>query len=487
MAVSKFTSAIGGNDFNINVGSTYSVTDFTQEYAAGSYSFTSAQLDTTMDVYAYNSLGTLVGYTNGKGLTVSAGFNKLVILGGTVGDVLSFSYKTTYYAVAETNEVTAGPVILSTSPTFLPNVNSSTTVTGLNFATNIAATFTGTDNLPRAAKSVVRGSVTSLVVTRPDVLPVAYSPYSLTVTNPSVAYQPTGSNTNILTGLTVGAAPIWVTAAGGLTNGFGGQAYSYQLSATDLTDAGSSISYSLTSGSLPSGVSLSSSGLISGLPGQTSAIYSFTVRATDSGGNSLDRAFSIEIVALYTPTTAAAANLTSGTYQFYAAGMAAPVSAFYQPASGLSGSDGSGWIRTFLAPAPGGTPTVNLLDLNIPFTKLLVFANNQAQWGRANFSANKLYNTAGNGSNYDATSAANNFGGSGSGTRVYLGYAGGHGIYNPSQSTCSWSTNIAGAIGAGYDGTCGTFPNGLRWGYQGSNAGPNYTIASGNAEHWITW
>jgi hypothetical protein len=314
MAVSKFTSASGGNDFNINVGSTYSVTNFTQEYAAGSYSFTSAQLDITMDVYAYNAQGTLVGYTNGKGLTTSAGFIKMVIIGGTVGDVLSFTYKTTYYAVAETNEVLAGPVILSTSPTSLPNVNSSTTVTGLNFATDVAVTFTGTDNLVRNAKSVVRGSVTSLVVTRPDNMPVTYNPYTMTATNQSVAYQPTGSAANTLS-VTAGVAPIWVTSATQtLTAGI---AYSLTLSATDA-DGGSSITYATVSGSLPPGISFNLGTVtISGTSTDTvnNSVYTYTVRATDSGGNFTDRTFTFTV----TVATVTGGTLTSDATYYYRA------------------------------------------------------------------------------------------------------------------------------------------------------------------------
>jgi len=296
MAVSKFTSTSAANDFNVNVGSAYSVVNFTQEYPSGAYSFTSAQLDTTMDVYIYNALGTLVGYTNGKGLIASGGFNKMIIIGGTVSDVLSFSYKTTFTSVAETSEITTGPVILSTTPLSLPNVNSSTTVTGLNFATDITATFTGTDNLVRNAKSVVRGSANSLVVTRPDVMPVTYSPYTLTVTNPSVSYQPTGSNAHTIS-VTAGVNPIWVTAAGPLSTAITTSAYSTTVSATDA-DGGSSLTYAVTSGALPTGITLNSTtGVISGTaPIGSNGSYSFAITATDSGGNTTSRSFSIPVI-----------------------------------------------------------------------------------------------------------------------------------------------------------------------------------------------
>jgi len=336
MAVSKFTSASGGNDFNINVGSTYSVTNFTQEYAAGSYSFTSAQLDTTMDVYAYNAQGTLVGYTNGKGLTTSAGFIKMVILGGTVGDVLSFSYKTTYYATAETTEVTAGPVILSASPLALPNQNSTTVVTGLNFASDLAATFTGTDNLVRTPKSVVRGSATSLVVTRPDSFPTIYSPYSLTVTNPSIAYQPTGSNANILTGFTAGVNPVWVTT--NTVSSFTG-ATPPSYSATDA-DGGSTVTYSTVSGSLPTGLTLNSNGTFSGTM-TTGGTYNHTVRATDSGGNYTDLTVTYIITQTYANATVAfnAGQTTSGYYYIKPPGVSTPYYTYCDMTN-----QGGGWM-----------------------------------------------------------------------------------------------------------------------------------------------
>ena len=312
MAVSKFTSSSNANDFNLNIGSTYSATTLTQEYPAGAYSFTSVANDTSMDLYFYNAQG-FVCYTNTKGVIAPTGFNKIVIIGGTVGDVLSFSYKTTFTTVAETTETTAGPVILSVTPTSLPNVNSSTTVTGLNFATDIAATFTGTDNSVRNAKSVVRGSATSLVITRPDSMPTTYSPYNLTVTNPSVAYQPTGSSANTIS-VTAGVVPVWVTSAT-LANFIKTQSYSVTVSATDA-DGGSSITYSTVSGSLPTGLNFNTAtGVISGTPTDNSGNpYSYTIRATDSGGNYADRTFTLSQVVADAPTIGIATiNVLTGT------------------------------------------------------------------------------------------------------------------------------------------------------------------------------
>jgi hypothetical protein len=313
MAVSKFTSASNANDFNITIGSTYSAVTLTQEYPSGGYTFTSANLNNSMDCYFYNSDGTLVAYTGGKSISPTRGFSKVVILNASPGDVLSFSYKFSYTTVAETTEVTAGPVILSTSPTSLPNINSSTTVTGLNFATDIAATFTGTDNLVRNAKSVVRGSANSLVVTRPDTLPVSANPYYLTVTNPSVAYQPTQSNSNRIQ-VNAGVAPVWQTSAN-LGTVYYGAPNSIQLTATDA-DGGSSVTYAITTSALPTGLSLNTStGLITGTWTGTPSAYTFTVRATDSGGNYSDLLFSLSTA--YAVVTGG--TLTSDATYYYRA------------------------------------------------------------------------------------------------------------------------------------------------------------------------
>lgn len=75
-------------------------------------------------------------------------------------------------------------------------------------------------------------------------------------------------------------APVWVTS-GALPNATTA-AYSYQLVATD--DSGDAPTYALASGSIPTGLSLSSSGLISGTATGASTTYTFTVNATDVNG-----------------------------------------------------------------------------------------------------------------------------------------------------------------------------------------------------------
>lgn len=287
---SGWLPATGANDFNVALTGTHTSTTFTKEYFAGAYTINSALADTSYDIYVYSTDGTLAGYTKTPSLVATGNFNKIVVLGGSSGDLLSFSYKTTFTTSTESSQLNAGAYISSISASSMPNIGDSITVTGGNFASDVAVHFTGTGYSSTAAKSVVRNSATSLTVTRPDSLPVSGSPYTMTVTNPSISNQPTGSNSHKVT-LTAGAAPTWVTSASLTLVKSSGLEYTF--SATD-SDGGSSITYSVASGTLPTGSSLNSStGLLSPLTVlETSTV---TLRATDSGGNYADREFTIVV------------------------------------------------------------------------------------------------------------------------------------------------------------------------------------------------
>ena len=288
MAVSRLIPAGGANDFNLSIAGAFTSVTFNKEYSSGSYSIISNSGDSTFDIYAYNNDGSLAGYTKTGSFTASKGFNKMVILGGTTGDVLSFTYKTTFVTADDSDEVTAGPVATSVSPSAAPKVDDTFTLTGRNFASNCTVTFTSANTAYAAtsAKSIVRSSATSLIVTRPDNFPIGYSPYTITVENPGVT-NPTGSNSHILANsVTAGAAPVWVT--GSVLSYKIGESTTLTLQATDA-DAGSDVDYSIASGTLPSGLSLDGeTGVITGTPSTSQVTVTF--RATDQGGNFVDKA-----------------------------------------------------------------------------------------------------------------------------------------------------------------------------------------------------
>lgn len=91
----------------------------------------------------------------------------------------------------------------------------------------------------------------------------------------------------------VNAPPVWVTPSQTYTVAEG-QAVNIPLLATD-TDP---LSFGLLAGSLPTGLSLSGSGVITGVPANpTTTHHTAIIRATDGGGLSADRAFSFIVTA----------------------------------------------------------------------------------------------------------------------------------------------------------------------------------------------
>ena len=301
MAVSRLIPAGGANDFNLSLTGSFTSVIFNKEYSSGSYSIISNSSDSTFDIYAYNNDGSLAAYTKTGSFTATKGFNKMVILGGTNGDVLSFTYKTTFVTVDDSDEVTAGPVATSVSPSAVPNIDDTFTLTGRNFASDCTVTFTSANTAFTAAspKSIVRSSATSLILTRPDNFPVGYSPYTITVQNPGVT-NPTGSNSHILANsVTAGVAPVWVTGA--VVSYVTGTSTSITLSATDA-DAGTDIDYTIVSGTLPTGLSLDGeTGAITGTPSTSQQTVTF--RATDTGGNFVDKAIRFNSIPVITSSS----------------------------------------------------------------------------------------------------------------------------------------------------------------------------------------
>jgi hypothetical protein len=347
MALS-YTSLSGGggaatNDFNINVGASgYTNVSLTTTFPAGSYICTSSLSDATLDVYLINEDGTSAGYANATTasttIVASKSFNKVVIYGATNNDILVFQFLYVFNTSDIATNVAAAARLISTGTASLPNINNTTVLTGQNFATDVEVTFTGSDSVARNAKSVTRTSSTSLTVTRPDDMPTTFSPYTITATNPGIA-PPTSSNAHkLINSATVGAAPVWVTSST-LPTFFVNLAYSTTLSATDA-DGGSSITYSIASGSLPSSMTLNSStGVISGTSSSASP-GSFTIRATDSGGNFVDRAFTMARQTVPVAPTSVAGTKTS-TVGSISVAFTAPTTGYTPTSYTVTSSPGS--------------------------------------------------------------------------------------------------------------------------------------------------
>lgn len=292
----RYSSVVGGSSssgFNLDIGSSGNTTfEFDTPQPAGGYSITSQLADSTIEFYAIAEDGTLAGYTNSKSLTASKDFIKMIVYSASENDLIGFEFKDTTSPTSSGQESSGvGPFLTSATPVSLPSINDTATVNGGNFATDVSIIFTGQDDVNRPAKNVVRSDSTSLIVTRPDDFSANQEPYTMTATNPGTISPAFGAN-SLVDYFDAGGVPVWITASGELTTKyFFDTLYSVTLEATD--SSGNPVSYSLFSGSFPLGLSLNSatgeiSGTVSSSDNQT-----FTIRATDSRGNTADREFSI--------------------------------------------------------------------------------------------------------------------------------------------------------------------------------------------------
>jgi hypothetical protein len=183
------------------------------------------------------------------------------------------------------------PTIATVSPTDIESAsggNVDIVISGTNFDTNTTVKFIANDNSEFSASSVAFNSSVQITATvAKNNFVNSKEPYDVKATASS------GLSATLDNSINVDNAPIFSTASGSLGSGFEGDSYSFTISATDAD--GETISYSVQSGSLPSGGSLnSSSGVISGTHPTVSSntTDTFTIRAT-AGSKTTDREFSI--------------------------------------------------------------------------------------------------------------------------------------------------------------------------------------------------
>lgn len=268
----------GVSNFAVNNTALTTVTNLTEDYPAGGYTITCT--DSAFDIYLFNSDGSSAGYTNIKSITATKSFNKIVIIGGST-EIIQFEFKASYDSSSEDNEVTAGPFITSASTTSLFTTASTAAIVGGNFASDATGTFTSATTATVYTATITRNSATSITLGRPSTFPAAYTPYTLTLSNPGIT-NPTGSNLNKLSGFSAGTIPV-ITSPSTISYTTGA-ATSITLTATDSDGATSGRTWAVSSGTLPTGLSLdASTGVLSGTPTTSQVTVSFTV--TDAGNN----------------------------------------------------------------------------------------------------------------------------------------------------------------------------------------------------------
>jgi len=178
------------------------------------------------------------------------------------------------------------PTISSISPDTVTNAATDIVITGTNFVITPNVEIISTTGAIYYPNTVTRNSATQITI---NATLTVDGTYFIRVENPDgLAVR---SSTALLT---VSDAPTWSTAAGSLGSMAAGGSANFTVAAT----SDSTVSYSVTSGALPGGLSLNSStGAITGTESGATAetTYNFTVTATDQESQTADRAFSITV------------------------------------------------------------------------------------------------------------------------------------------------------------------------------------------------
>lgn len=264
-------------------------------------SITHSKLHTTAitDKLGYTPANEENSTFTGGSITIPAGTTSERPASPSVGMI---RYNTTLgfieqYTIDGWKGITSPPQITSLNVAQVNESNSTQTIviTGSNFDSGSSAILiakTGAELVPTTS---VRNSSTQITITYSggDIISnSALEPLSVRVTN-SV-----GLSTRLSDALAINNTPIWSTSVGSVGTVYENNAIStITLSATDPES--SSITYSIVSGSLPTGLTLNTSnGQITGTPAvndsynSSGVVHNFSVQASD-GTNTVNRSFSI--------------------------------------------------------------------------------------------------------------------------------------------------------------------------------------------------
>ncbi|WNL46391.1 putative Ig domain-containing protein [Dyella sp. BiH032] len=287
---------------------------------AGTYNFTITATDSSTGTGPYTGSRSYTLLVNAPTLTLSPASGGTA--NGTAGVPISGSFTAANGTAPYTYAITAGALppgvalssagTLSGTPTAVGNFNFTVTATDSSTGTSAPFTVSGSYTLAIAAPTITLspgslpapsvGTAYSQTITASEGHPTTFT-YSL-----SAGVLPAGlsldANSGVLSGTptaagaysftitatdsggftgsqaysgTVGAGTV-VFTSGALANGAAETAYTHSFTASGGTGP---YTYSLTTGSLPAGLALSSAGVLSGTP-TVAGSFNFTVRATDS-------------------------------------------------------------------------------------------------------------------------------------------------------------------------------------------------------------
>ena len=213
----------------------------------------------------------------------------MLVYNSTTGTLQQYISDSVWVAIAP--GVTVLSVALPSSQTAV-SAGDTIIITGAGFDTGSTVSFRNGSTTPAASSTRVSG-------TRIDaVLPsLSEGTYDIIVTTSA------GTTGELGSAFDIDGTPVFNTSSGSLGTllDYVGVAY-FNAGATE---DGVSVNVSITTGSLPNGLSINAQGVITGTPSVNASadtVYSFTVTATDSENQTSTRNFSITVQENYTPT-----------------------------------------------------------------------------------------------------------------------------------------------------------------------------------------
>ena len=186
-----------------------------------------------------------------------------------------------------TGTIGASPVIPKITTISYPGND-----TAANTAGGDLITLTGS-GFSNGASVVINGQAVGTVTVANNTSMSFVSPAQNTGSYIVYVINPNGATAIAVPGIQYSGTPSWSTAAGSL-----GSVYeTTAISNTVIATGDAPISYSLQSGTLPTGSTLNANGLISGTSSATAntTIFTFTIRATDAQNQDTDRQFSLTV------------------------------------------------------------------------------------------------------------------------------------------------------------------------------------------------
>jgi len=232
--------------------------------------------------------------------------------GSTTGQ---FRFNTTtglaeYFDGSSFRSIDSPPIVTSINTTNFESsaLPTNVVITGNNFATAVSVKFIGNDGTETSAGTTTRDSASQITAQIPNTITSANEPYDVKVTNTTSNLAGT-----LADAFNIDAAPAFSTASGSLgTLQDANRAGSNLTTVAATDDEGDSITFSVTSGSIPAGLTFNSNGTFSGTANAVTSntTSTFTVTASD-GTNTSTRQFTV---------TVNAPDVQGGTTQDYTIG-----------------------------------------------------------------------------------------------------------------------------------------------------------------------